>query len=293
MLLCVVALSGLPYAPAYAIDVHLTADQIQTALTQGKEAAQKHRPPDSFYVRFGVADAVQPKGFLITKTGALSVMATHMALRGLQPSEADVAQVLEGKTMLVKTIADVEMHETKRMTAYIAIRGGGHSVAGHSSCDNGIVIDLTETLRAEATPERAEREKAYLKSDLDFLGAMVPAIRRAAKTVHRQHHDLSHDDLLRLVEELWGRRIHELRMAAVELLDRAGAGAGDRPPAQPDRVRQHRPRTARNGAPLRGPLRSGHSPEERVHRERGPDRGSSVRGSSARRGARSRACSTG
>lgn len=82
-----------------------------------------------------------------------------------------------------------------------------------------IVADLTETLRAEATPERAKREKAYLKSDLDFLGATVPAIRRAATTVHRRHRDLSHDELLRLVEELWRRGVHELRMAVVELLD--------------------------------------------------------------------------
>lgn len=101
---CAIALSCLPCTSAYAIDVHLTAEQVQAALAQGKEAAQKHRPPDSFYVRFGVADAVQPKGFLVTKTGALSVMATHMALRGLEPSEADVARVLEGKTMLVNIV---------------------------------------------------------------------------------------------------------------------------------------------------------------------------------------------
>ena len=106
MLLCVgvVALSGFPYASAHAIDVHPTAEQIQTALDQGKEAAQRGRPPDSFYVRFGVTDEVQPKGFLITKIGALSVMATHMALRGLQPIKADVTQVLEGKTMLISTV---------------------------------------------------------------------------------------------------------------------------------------------------------------------------------------------
>jgi hypothetical protein len=90
--------------PAHAIDVHPTAEQIQTALHQGKEAAQKRMPPDSFYVRFGVTDEVQPKGFLITKIGALSVMATHMALRGLQPSQADVTQVLEGTTMLISTV---------------------------------------------------------------------------------------------------------------------------------------------------------------------------------------------
>jgi hypothetical protein len=106
MLLCVgvVVLSCLPYVSAQAIDVHPTVEQIQTALDQGKEAGQKRMPPDSFYVRFGVTDEVQPKGFLITKIGAISVMATHMALRGLQPSKADVAQVLEGKTMLISTV---------------------------------------------------------------------------------------------------------------------------------------------------------------------------------------------
>ena len=106
ILLCVgvIALSGLCHVSAHAINVNPTDEQIQTALDQGKEAAQKLRPPDSFYVRFGIRDEVQPKGFLITKIGALSVMATHMALRGLQPSSADVAQVLEGQTMLISTV---------------------------------------------------------------------------------------------------------------------------------------------------------------------------------------------
>lgn len=106
MLLCagVVVLSGFLGVPAHAIDVHPAAQQIQIALDQGKEAAQKGKAPDSFYVRFGVADEVQSTGFLITKIGALSVMATHMALRGQQPSEADVTQVLEGKSMLINTV---------------------------------------------------------------------------------------------------------------------------------------------------------------------------------------------
>ena len=106
MVLCVgvVALSCLLHVSAHAITVSPTAEQIRTALDQGKEAAQKGRPPDSFYVRFGVTDEVQPMGFLITKIGALSVMATHMALRGLQPSNADVNQVLESTTMLISTV---------------------------------------------------------------------------------------------------------------------------------------------------------------------------------------------
>ncbi|MEK7236699.1 MAG: hypothetical protein AAB242_08755, partial [Nitrospirota bacterium] len=101
---CVVALSCHPHVSAHAIDVHPTAAQIQTALEQGKEAAQKRSPPDTFYVRFGATDALHSSGFLITKLGGLSVMATHMALRGLQPSETDVTQVLEGQTMLVSTV---------------------------------------------------------------------------------------------------------------------------------------------------------------------------------------------
>lgn len=99
-----VALSCLLPLPARAIDVHPTAEQIQAALDQGKEAAQKRSPPDIFYVRFGATDGLHPGGFLITKLGGLSVMATHMALRGLQPSEAEVTQVLDGQTMLVSTV---------------------------------------------------------------------------------------------------------------------------------------------------------------------------------------------
>jgi hypothetical protein len=106
MLLClgVVALSCLPHVSAHAIDVHPTAEQIQTALDQGKEAAQKQSPPDMFYIRFGATDELHSSGFLVTKLGGLSVMATHMALRGLQLSETDVTRVLEGQTMLASTV---------------------------------------------------------------------------------------------------------------------------------------------------------------------------------------------
>ena len=100
----IIALSCLPHVSAHAIDVYPSAEQIQTALDQGKEAAETRMPPDSFYVWFGVTDEIQPKGFLTTKIGALSVMAAHMALRGLEPSKADVAQVLEVKTMLISTV---------------------------------------------------------------------------------------------------------------------------------------------------------------------------------------------
>src|SRR5215813_7366803 len=101
---CIIVAVLIIDASAWAIDVQPTQEQIALALEQGKEAAQKRSSPDVFYVRFGSVDELEPSGFLITKMGSLSVMATHMALRGLQPSESDVSQVLEGKTMLISTV---------------------------------------------------------------------------------------------------------------------------------------------------------------------------------------------
>jgi hypothetical protein len=87
-----------------AIDVRPTKEHIDAALARGKEAAQQHRQPDTFYVRFGGSDGLQPGGFLVTKLGSLSVMAAHMALRGLEPSQSDIAQVIEAPTMLVNAV---------------------------------------------------------------------------------------------------------------------------------------------------------------------------------------------
>jgi hypothetical protein len=98
-IIAVAALMGA--ADTWAIDVQPSQEQIRAALDRGAEAAKQHISPDSFYTRIGATDELHPSGFLVTKLAGLSVMATHMALRGLQPSEGDVTQVLDGKTMLV------------------------------------------------------------------------------------------------------------------------------------------------------------------------------------------------
>lgn len=97
----VLASSGVAPMLTHAIVVFPAAEEVQIALDQGKEAAQRQSPPETFYVRFGVTDELHSNGFFITKLGGLSVMATHMALRGIQSSEADVIHVLESQTMLV------------------------------------------------------------------------------------------------------------------------------------------------------------------------------------------------
>ena len=66
------------------------------------------------------------------------------------------------------------------------------------------VTALTGELTQQSTPERAEGEKRYLKSDLEFLGATVPTIRQTAKRFRRWT-DLSMRPLpvLRRVPMFW------------------------------------------------------------------------------------------
>ena len=75
-------------------------------------------------------------------------------------------------------------------------------------------------LRAEGTPERAASERAYLKSELEFLGTTVWQIRAAVKELAPR---LEHDELVAEVATLWSRPLFERRMAAVFLLERDGA----------------------------------------------------------------------
>ena len=101
--IAVVWTCGLVY-PSAAIEVQPAQAQVQLALDRGKEAAAHRQAPETFHARFGSGDDVHPGGFLVTKLGGLSVMATHMALRGLEPSAADIAHMIEAPTMLVSTV---------------------------------------------------------------------------------------------------------------------------------------------------------------------------------------------
>lgn len=77
---------------------------------------------------------------------------------------------------------------------------------------------LESQLAKTGTEERAEAEKAHLKSSLAFLGTPVPQIRRLVRTLRADLGDLDHDDLCALAAALWSVPIHERRVAAVELL---------------------------------------------------------------------------
>jgi 3-methyladenine DNA glycosylase AlkD len=82
-----------------------------------------------------------------------------------------------------------------------------------------IVRRIKRELKRAGTRERAEGEKRYLKiDDLDFLGATLPDIRRVVGSIAKNQ-PLEHHDLAALVEDLWGTRVFDLRMAAAILLE--------------------------------------------------------------------------
>ena len=78
---------------------------------------------------------------------------------------------------------------------------------------------LLASLQAAGTPDRAANEKRYLKSDLEHLGVRVPDSRRVVREFGDGHRDLTHDELVGLVGELWSRPIFESRFAAALLLN--------------------------------------------------------------------------
>jgi 3-methyladenine DNA glycosylase AlkD len=73
-------------------------------------------------------------------------------------------------------------------------------------------------LRSAAIPGRAAREKAYLKSDLEFAGTPAGAIRSVARAWSAARPGLDHADLLAVTAALWAQPVFECRAAAVELL---------------------------------------------------------------------------
>ncbi len=79
--------------------------------------------------------------------------------------------------------------------------------------------ELEARLRRLGTPKRAEGEKAYLKSDLDFTGTLVSETRAEVKRLDREL-ALDRDRLIELVEALWSKRVFERRLAAIMFLQR-------------------------------------------------------------------------
>ena len=83
-----------------------------------------------------------------------------------------------------------------------------------------LVEELERKLRGVGDSERAVGAKAYLKSDLEFIGVAAKPLRAVARAFLADHPEIDHDALLALVRALWLRPVHDLKAVAVALLER-------------------------------------------------------------------------
>ncbi|WP_087011255.1 DNA alkylation repair protein [Leucobacter sp. 7(1)] len=81
-----------------------------------------------------------------------------------------------------------------------------------------LVAAIDAGLRERATPERAERERAYLKSEITHYGTTVPQTRAVVKGALKGV-TLSHAELVDAATLLWAEPVHERRAAAAALLE--------------------------------------------------------------------------
>ena len=74
-------------------------------------------------------------------------------------------------------------------------------------------------LRSRGSSARAVHDKAYLKSDLRFWGADLPAIRAAVREFCRAHPNLARAELRSIAETLYATDVHELLASAIGVLE--------------------------------------------------------------------------
>jgi 3-methyladenine DNA glycosylase AlkD len=81
-----------------------------------------------------------------------------------------------------------------------------------------LVSEFAESLEPLGRAERAAGEKAYLKSELRFLGIDTPTMRRMTRAWLQARPPLDRATLVALVRHLWAQELHELRAFAIEVL---------------------------------------------------------------------------
>jgi 3-methyladenine DNA glycosylase AlkD len=80
--------------------------------------------------------------------------------------------------------------------------------------------EIEARLRDVGTAKRAAGERAYLKSDLEFVGATVWQTSAVVEAALDEQPVRTHDEAVALAEALWAVPIHERRSAAVMVLER-------------------------------------------------------------------------
>jgi 3-methyladenine DNA glycosylase AlkD len=85
---------------------------------------------------------------------------------------------------------------------------------------SALVDELEGELRAVGDEERAIGAKAYLKSDLEFIGVAAKPLRAVARAFLARHPEIDRALLIDLVQALWRPPVYEFKAVAVALLER-------------------------------------------------------------------------
>ena len=93
---------------------------------------------------------------------------------------------------------------------------------------SGAITFFTRRLRRAGSAVRAVGEKAYLKSDLRFWETSQDSIRAAVRAYCDAHPDLVRTELRSVAVALYATGVHELRAAAIGVLERDRETLDDR-----------------------------------------------------------------
>ncbi len=83
-----------------------------------------------------------------------------------------------------------------------------------------LVEELEHNLRAVGDDGRAVGAKAYLKSELEFIGVAAKPLRAVARDFLADYPEIDRSALVELVLGLWKQPVFELKAVAVALLER-------------------------------------------------------------------------
>lgn len=155
-------------ATAGAIDVRPTPEHIRAALERGTAAAKAKTPPNQLYAWFGGDSDEKPRGFLMTKLAGVAVMATHFALRSEQPTDADLRQILDEKTMLISVTLFGD-RVTFARDSYVVLTQGAKTIKPTKVRSDGQAT-LTPTW-PRTPPFRAKVVASFLYEEFDPLAA--------------------------------------------------------------------------------------------------------------------------
>jgi alkylated DNA nucleotide flippase Atl1/3-methyladenine DNA glycosylase AlkD len=210
IVLAVAARQG-PYEKIYAVIRRVPRGKV---VTYGQVAALAGLPKRARLVGTALREA--PEGFDLPWQRVINAGGRVSSRGGLGVEEGYQRHLLEEEGVIFDAHGRTDL-ERFGWDPDAVPRGRGSASRAKKKPDSPVHL-IEAILRPLGSRERAEGAKAYLKSDLDFIGVTTPDLRAAARLWLKAHPDLDRPALLALAADLWATNSHELRSFGMELL---------------------------------------------------------------------------